>query len=122
MNDIEKFNKETVERINKIGSNERLKKIAYDFQHETGKYGYLYNFRWLGLPIIQYPQDMVALQEIVYRIKPDLIVEAGVARGGSLIFNASSVIYNGLKVSIMTASSSVFCLPIDSSYFPGCGP
>ena len=89
MNDIEKFNKETVERINKIGSNERLKKIAYDFQHETGKYGYLYNFRWLGLPIIQYPQDMVALQEIVYRIKPDLIVEAGVARGGSLIFNAS---------------------------------
>lgn len=89
MNDVEKFKADSFERIKALGSREDLKRIAYDFQHETGRYGYLYNFEWLGLPIIQYPQDMVALQEIIFDVQPDLIIEAGVARGGSLIFNAS---------------------------------
>ena len=53
------------------------------------KYKYSYNFKWLGRPIIQYPQDMIAMQEILYEVKPDLIVETGVAHGGSLIFYAS---------------------------------
>ncbi len=51
--------------------------------------GYSYNFDWLGLPIIQYPQDIVAMQEIMWRVRPDVVVETGVARGGSLIFYAS---------------------------------
>jgi cephalosporin hydroxylase len=89
MNDVEKFKADAVDRIKVLGAKEELKRIAYDFQHETGRYGYLYNFEWLGLPIIQYPQDMVALQEIIFEVQPDLIIEAGVARGGSLIFNAS---------------------------------
>jgi cephalosporin hydroxylase len=89
MGDIEKFEAETLERVNQIGREEGLKKIAYDFQHETGRFGYLYNFRWLGLPIIQYPQDIVALQEIIFKVQPDLIIETGVARGGSVIFSAS---------------------------------
>jgi cephalosporin hydroxylase len=50
---------------------------------------YSYNFRWLGVPIIQYPQDMVAMQEIIWQVKPDLIIETGIARGGSLIFYSS---------------------------------
>jgi cephalosporin hydroxylase len=50
---------------------------------------YSYNFDWLGVPIIQYPQDLVALQEIVWRVRPNVIVETGVARGGSVIFYAS---------------------------------
>jgi cephalosporin hydroxylase len=89
MNELEKFKIEVSDRIKLIGSREDLKRIAYDFQHETGRLGYLYNFQWLGLPIIQYPQDIVALQEIIYQVKPDLIVETGVARGGSLMFSAS---------------------------------
>ncbi len=89
MDELEKFNIEVSDRIRLIGDREDLKKIAHDFQHETGKFGYLYNFQWLGLPIIQYPQDIVALQEIIYKVKPDLIIETGVARGGSLIFSAS---------------------------------
>lgn len=52
-------------------------------------YEYSYHFKWMGLPIIQYPQDMVALQEIIWRVRPDAIVETGIARGGSLIFSAS---------------------------------
>lgn len=50
---------------------------------------YSYHFFWLGRPIIQYPQDIVALQEIIWEVKPDLIIETGIAHGGSLIFSAS---------------------------------
>jgi cephalosporin hydroxylase len=53
------------------------------------KYKYSYNFKWMGRPIIQYPQDMIAMQEIIYQVQPDLIVETGIAHGGSLIFYAS---------------------------------
>ncbi|MFA6321559.1 MAG: cephalosporin hydroxylase family protein [Candidatus Omnitrophota bacterium] len=50
---------------------------------------YSYNFRWLGRPIIQYPQDIIAMQEIIWRVKPDLIIETGIAHGGSIVFSAS---------------------------------
>ena len=50
---------------------------------------YVYSFTWLGRPIIQFPEDLLRLQEVVYRVKPDVIVETGVAHGGSLIFHAS---------------------------------
>jgi cephalosporin hydroxylase len=50
---------------------------------------YSYNFRWMGRPIIQYPQDIMAMQEIIWDVKPDLIIETGIAHGGSLIFYAS---------------------------------
>jgi cephalosporin hydroxylase len=58
------------------------------FNHAS-TYEYSYHFTWLGLPIIQFPQDIVAIQEIVWRVKPDLIIETGVARGGSLVLSAS---------------------------------
>lgn len=50
---------------------------------------YVYNFEWLGRPIIQYPQDMVAMQELIWQVQPDLIIETGIAHGGSLILSAS---------------------------------
>jgi cephalosporin hydroxylase len=50
---------------------------------------YVYSFSWLGRPIIQLPDDMMRIQEVIFRIKPDLIIETGVAHGGSLIFYAS---------------------------------
>lgn len=53
------------------------------------EYKYSYNFAWLGRPIIQYPQDIVAMQEIIWRVRPDLIIETGVALGGSIVFYAS---------------------------------
>lgn len=52
-------------------------------------YGYSYNFSWLGRPIIQFPQDIVAMQELIWAVKPDLIIETGIAHGGSLILSAS---------------------------------
>lgn len=53
---------------------------------------YVYNFDWLGRPIIQYPQDMVAVQELVWATRPDLIIETGIAHGGSLILSASLLV------------------------------
>jgi cephalosporin hydroxylase len=50
---------------------------------------YSYHFRWMGLPVIQYPQDLIAMQELIWRIQPDVIVETGVARGGSIVYYAS---------------------------------
>ncbi len=50
---------------------------------------YVYSFTWLGRPIIQLPDDMIRIQEIIYHVKPDIIIETGIAHGGSLIFYAS---------------------------------
>jgi cephalosporin hydroxylase len=50
---------------------------------------YVYNYDWLGRPIIQYPQDMVAIQELIWTSRPDLIIETGIAHGGSLVLSAS---------------------------------
>ncbi len=66
-----------------------LKNKTIDWFCDTVKYKYSYNFEWQGRPIIQYPQDMMAMQELIWKIKPDLIIETGIAHGGSLIFSAS---------------------------------
>jgi cephalosporin hydroxylase len=60
-----------------------------NFVRDTLKYKYSYNFDWLGRPIIQFPQDIVAIQEILWQVKPDLVIETGIAHGGSLILSAS---------------------------------
>ena len=67
----------------------RLKKLAQEFLSESVTSRYSYNFEWLSRPIIQYPQDIVAVQEIIWKVKPDLIIEAGIAHGGSLVLSAS---------------------------------
>lgn len=62
---------------------------------------YSYQFDWLGRPIIQYPQDLIAIQEIIWKVKPDLIIETGIARGGSLIFYASLLSLLGGKRKVL---------------------
>ena len=89
MNEIEKFKKEKEDNILLQGSNENLKNATDAFMTESIKSRYSYNFSWLGRPIIQYPQDMIAMQEIIWKVKPDLIIETGIAHGGSLIYYAS---------------------------------
>ena len=66
-----------------------MAKAAHEFMVASTAPQYSYNFSWLGRPIIQYPQDMVALQELIWKVKPDLVIEAGIAHGGSLIMSAS---------------------------------
>ncbi len=66
-----------------------MKQASRDFFLKSCEYRYSYNFSWLGVAIIQYPQDLVATQEIIWRTKPDVIIETGIAHGGSLVFYAS---------------------------------
>jgi cephalosporin hydroxylase len=65
--------------------------LGLEFINKTSDTKYTYNFSWLGRPIIQFPQDMIALQEIIWEVKPDMIIETGIAHGGSLIFSASMI-------------------------------
>ena len=83
------FEKERAERINSNETNDVLLRSAHGFNVESNKAKYSYNFSWMGRPIIQYPQDMIAMQEIIWNVKPDLIIETGIAHGGSLIYYAS---------------------------------
>ena len=76
-------------RIEENRHNDSLQRTARRFLEEGCRSKYSYNFSWLGRPIIQYPQDMVALQEIVWAVRPNLIIETGIAYGGSIVFSAS---------------------------------
>lgn len=83
------FEQEVEERIQSNANNADLLSAAQGLMHHSIESKYSYNFFWLGRPIIQYPQDMVAMQELIWQIKPDLIIETGIAHGGSLILSAS---------------------------------
>jgi cephalosporin hydroxylase len=75
--------------IEKMAADTELRKCARELFLRSTRYRYSYNFQWLGRPIIQYPEDLMAMQEIIWRVRPELIIETGVAHGGSLVFYAS---------------------------------
>ena len=89
MNPITQFEKEVEQQVKNNASDEKLLKATNSFMLESIRTKYSYNFSWLGRPIIQYPQDVMAMQELIWKLKPDLIIETGIAHGGSLIFYAS---------------------------------
>ncbi len=78
-----------MDRIKANSINQSVKAAAVAFMQASTEPKYSYNFEWLGRPIIQYPQDMAAMQELIWEIKPDLIIETGIAHGGSLVFSAA---------------------------------
>ncbi len=88
MKNIE-FEKENRKNIKLMNQDSELKKMTRSWFDLSFQYQYSYHFTWLGRPIIQFPQDMIALQEIIWKTKPDVIIETGIAHGGSLIFSAS---------------------------------
>lgn len=83
------FDKEVAARIAANGTNAALQLDMQRSLLSSLEAGYSYNFAWLGRPIIQYPQDIVAIQELIWQLKPDLVIETGIAHGGSLILSAS---------------------------------
>ena len=88
---LEQYRQDMVERVQSYEKNESLQNASKQFFDEIGigKADYVYNFFWLGVPVLQIPQDIQALQEIIWDAKPDLIIEAGIAWGGTLVFSAS---------------------------------
>jgi len=89
MDPIAEFQMEREERIASYANNQDLQDATKKFSDISLAEKYSYNFSWMGRPVIQYPQDMMALQEIIWEVKPDLIIETGIAHGGSIIFSAS---------------------------------
>jgi cephalosporin hydroxylase len=83
------FETETRQRLRDARYNRRLLADAHAFTGTSIAAQYSYNFLWQGRPIIQYPQDIVAMQELVWATRPDLIIETGIAHGGSLVLSAS---------------------------------
>ena len=83
------FELEVEERIALNAGDEMLKDAARAFMRRSTASKYSYNYFWSGRPIIQYPQDIMAVQEIIWRTRPDLVIETGIAHGGSLILSAS---------------------------------
>lgn len=100
MNPIEEFNKERDEAMQAMSKDAELKKRSVEWMLHADKYKYTYNFSWMGRPIIKYPQDIAIMQELIWRVKPDLIIETGIAHGGSIIFSSSmmELLGNGGKV------------------------
>lgn len=83
------FVQQRSELVAELGSNGDMADLTNRWLGKAQQLGYSYNFDWLGLPIIQYPQDIVAMQELIWKLQPEVVVETGIARGGSLIFYAS---------------------------------
>lgn len=115
------FEKEVHERVMANASNTVLKKSAAEFMLASTQPKYCYNFSWMGRPIIQYPQDIVAMQELIWHVRPDLIIETGIAHGGSLILSASmlalidmcEVIEKGESINPQQSKRKVLGIDID---------
>jgi len=89
MNPVDQFAQERRDRLAGYAQDTAFQTLSRDWLQASMQRQYVYNFDWMGRPIIQYPQDMVAMQELVWRVRPDLIIETGIAHGGSLVLSAS---------------------------------
>ncbi len=89
MNDIERFRAEVADNVAGLKQDIDVQALSRIWMREITRHKYAYNFRWLGRPVIQFPQDMAGLQELVWSVQPDLIIETGIAHGGSLMLSAS---------------------------------
>ncbi|WP_371803624.1 cephalosporin hydroxylase family protein [Candidatus Lokiarchaeum ossiferum] len=89
MDPIEEFKKERAKDMELMSKDKELSQKSIEWMIHAEKYKYTYNYSWLGRPIIKYPNDIVLQQEIIWEFKPDLIIETGIAHGGSIILSAS---------------------------------
>ncbi|MFY0310890.1 cephalosporin hydroxylase family protein [Leisingera sp. D0M16] len=99
------FKTEIADRTRDMQADVELQKVSLNFLRSSAKAKYSYNFHWMDRPIIQYPQDIVAMQELIYEVKPDLIIETGIAHGGSLVLSASILAMLDMVDAIETGES-----------------
>ena len=92
----ERFRAECTDEVRAQGADERFWASTQDWIDRSMHSKYSYHFEWMGRPIIQYPQDIVAMQEILFRVQPDLVIETGIAHGGSMILYASLLELNAM--------------------------
>lgn len=88
-NPTQQFELERAQRIEKLGQDQAFQAQSRNWLEQSMRRQYVYNFSWMGRPIIQNPIDMIAMQELLWQVQPDLVIETGIAHGGSIIFSAS---------------------------------
>jgi cephalosporin hydroxylase len=93
---VSQFFSERAADIERMGNDEALRRKSLDWMLHADQYKYTYNFTWMGRPIIKFPADMVIQQELMWKLKPDLVIETGIAHGGSIIFTASMMEMMGI--------------------------
>lgn len=89
MDPVAQFEEESRKRVEAYGADQAFQALSRDWLEASMRRQYVYNFHHMGRPIIQYPQDMVAMQDLIWRVRPDLVIETGIAHGGSLVLSAS---------------------------------
>ena len=89
MDELKRFSDEVKDNVDRLMADTDVQARSRAWLTEITRHRYTYNFTWLGRPVIQLPQDLLAVQEIVWQTRPDLIVETGIAHGGSLVHSAS---------------------------------
>jgi cephalosporin hydroxylase len=89
MNPIDQFNQERQARVAAYAKDTEFRQLSNAWLEASMRRQYVYNFDWLGRPIIQYPQDMVAVQQLIWTVRPDVVIETGIAHGGSMVLSAS---------------------------------
>ena len=87
--DRKQFEKSKLISIESLGEDKQIFNQSKEMIKSLDKHNYTYLWSWLGLPIIQWPADIMATQEVLWQVKPDVVIETGVARGGSVVFIAS---------------------------------
>jgi cephalosporin hydroxylase len=122
MNDLHgEFQKEVSDSVKKISTDPDFARISKEWMEQSIALRYCYNFSSFGRPIIQYPTDIIATQEVIWRTKPDLIINTGIAHGGSAILNASMLalldyadaVENGLLLNPAESKRKVLAIDID---------
>jgi cephalosporin hydroxylase len=93
-NEADKFEASGRKNVADLGADHDLQGLSNIWIRQTSVYYYTYNFSWMGRPIIQFPQDVFAMQELIWTVQPDLIIETGIAHGGSLVFSAAMLELN----------------------------
>ena len=103
MSEVAKFFAEVQDNLDGLRADAAVRQATLDWVAAIAPHNYTYNFTWLGRPVIQFPQDLTALQEIIWDTRPALIIETGIAHGGSLIFSASMLELNAASITLTTS-------------------
>lgn len=111
MSEHQEFKKKCADEIYLQGQDDELRSLSKNWVIRAAKHNYSYHFEWLGRPIIQHPQDMIGVQQLLWDVQPDLIIETGIARGGSLIFYSS--ILELISICGGSTNSAVLGIDID---------
>lgn len=108
MDIIEQYRRQSEEHRREIEEDARFHQLSRDWVDRSVGVGYCYNFSWMGCPIIQYPQDMAAMQELIWEVRPDVIIETGIAHGGGVVFYASMLELLGGEGRVLGIEQHIF--------------